>query len=298
MACADFFSRHMMIDWRVGEEIFRGLLLCGDRAQNVGNWQWVAGCGLNARAYFRVSNPLSLSKTADPEAIYIKRWVPELRDVSSDDIFALSASTQVAGYPAPMLDFKQTRARYIETAKAHLAKSKANRTRKRCPKQSQQSPANGFMQDTLSTAILATKTLIVSEHSRLVCEVPPERRRIEEGTGMTKTEQNPEALPDSLHRLRMSSKRLQWLRMVAICIVPIVLYLALNSVMEKRWHTLKNDDFVSSIAFTADGKEVISAGVGLTIWDVTTRLPRAPSFPEQRSEFGGAHCHLLATRQN
>lgn len=124
MACADFFSRHMMIDWRVGEEIFRGLLLCGDRAQNVGNWQWVAGCGISARAYFRVSNPLTLSKTADPEALYIKRWVPELRDINNDDIFAGTSSTRTEDYPSPMLDFKQTRARYIETAKTHLAKSK------------------------------------------------------------------------------------------------------------------------------------------------------------------------------
>jgi deoxyribodipyrimidine photo-lyase len=121
MACADFFSRHLMIDWRIGEEIFRGLLLCGDRAQNVGNWQWVAGCGLNAKAYFRVSNPLSLSRTADPEAVYIKRWVPELRDASPEEIFTLS-STRKNGYPAPMLDIRQTRARYIETARAHLAK--------------------------------------------------------------------------------------------------------------------------------------------------------------------------------
>lgn len=124
MACADFFSRHMMIDWRVGEEVFRGLLLCGDRAQNVGNWQWVAGCGLNAKAYFRVSNPTTLSKTCDPDALYIKRWVPELRDVSNDDIFAGTSSTRCAQYPAPMLDNKQTRMRFIETAKSHLAKSK------------------------------------------------------------------------------------------------------------------------------------------------------------------------------
>jgi deoxyribodipyrimidine photo-lyase len=83
------------------------------------------GLRLNARAYFRVSNPLTLSKTADPEAIYIKRWVPELREVSNDDIFAGTSSTRTDKYPAPMLDFKQTRARYIETAKAHLAKSKS-----------------------------------------------------------------------------------------------------------------------------------------------------------------------------
>lgn len=126
MACADFFSRHMMIDWRQGEEIFRGLLLCGDRAQNVGNWQWVAGCGLSARAYFRVSNPLTLSKTADPEALYIKRWIPELRDVANDDIFAGISSTRNGGYPAPMLDTKQTRVRFIEASKAHLAKSKTH----------------------------------------------------------------------------------------------------------------------------------------------------------------------------
>ncbi len=126
MATAEFLTRHLQIDWRLGEELFRGWLLCGDRAQNVGNWQWVAGCGLSAKAYFRTGNPISLAKTADPNADYIRRWVPELADLTPAQIHELGQSdARPANYPAPMVNIKETRARYSETAKAHLAKSKS-----------------------------------------------------------------------------------------------------------------------------------------------------------------------------
>jgi WD40 repeat protein len=72
--------------------------------------------------------------------------------------------------------------------------------------------------------------------------------------------------------------------MAAICTVPVVLYLFINSVLEQRWHTLKHDDFVASIAFTADGKKLISAGVGLTVWDVTARLPQARKLPRNNTQ--------------
>lgn len=127
MATADFLTRHLMIDWRRGEEIFRGLLLCGDRAQNVGNWQWVAGCGISAKAYFRVGNPVTLAKKADPNGDYIRRWIPELADISGDAIFdPHKFGVAPKSYAPPLCDLKETRARYLETAKAHLAKSKAN----------------------------------------------------------------------------------------------------------------------------------------------------------------------------
>ena len=52
MVCASFLTKHLLLDWREGEAVFRGLLLCGDRAQNVGNWQWIAGCGAGRLAVF------------------------------------------------------------------------------------------------------------------------------------------------------------------------------------------------------------------------------------------------------
>jgi deoxyribodipyrimidine photo-lyase len=75
---ASFLTKHLLIDWRVGEAIFRGWLLCGDTAQNVGNWQWVAGCGVDAAPYFRVFNPVAQGERFDPDGAYVRRWVPEL----------------------------------------------------------------------------------------------------------------------------------------------------------------------------------------------------------------------------
>ena len=128
MATADFLTRHLMIDWRLGEEYFRGQLLCGDRAQNVGNWQWVAGCGLSAKPYFRVGNPTSVSKAADIDGEYIKRWIPELAHLPSAVIHEpWLFSPALKNYEMPMINLKETRARYLETAKAHLAKSKTDK---------------------------------------------------------------------------------------------------------------------------------------------------------------------------
>lgn len=127
MACADFLTRHLMIDWRLGEEYFRGQLLCGDRAQNVGNWQWVAGCGLSAKPYFRVGNPVSVSKKADEGGEYIKRWIPELSHLPQAVIHEpWLFSPAPKNYQMPMVNLKETRARYLETAKAHLQKSKTS----------------------------------------------------------------------------------------------------------------------------------------------------------------------------
>lgn len=127
MATADFLTRHLMIDWRLGEEYFRGQLLCGDRAQNVGNWQWVAGCGLSAKPYFRVGNPVSVSKSADIKGEYIKRWIPELAHLPSAVIHEpWLFSPAPENYEMPMVNLKETRVRYLEKAKEHLAKSKSN----------------------------------------------------------------------------------------------------------------------------------------------------------------------------
>ena len=101
---------------------------------------------------------------------------------------------------------------------------------------------------------------------------------------MIKAEQTPEALTESPRRLRTSSKRFWWWRIAVICTAPIALYLLINSVLEQRWHTLKNDNFVSSIAFTADGRKLVSAGVGLTIWNLTTRLPHAHKLPRNNAQ--------------
>jgi deoxyribodipyrimidine photo-lyase len=69
--------KHLLIDWRWGEAYFAQKLLDYEQASNVGNWQWVAGCGVDASPYFRIFNPHEQLKKFDKNLNYIKKWVPE-----------------------------------------------------------------------------------------------------------------------------------------------------------------------------------------------------------------------------
>lgn len=80
MIVGSFLVKDLHLDWRLGARHFMQHLVDGDLASNQLNWQWVAGCGSDAAPYFRVFNPLTQGKKFDPEATYIRRWVPELRD--------------------------------------------------------------------------------------------------------------------------------------------------------------------------------------------------------------------------
>lgn len=82
MIVASFLVKHLLVDWRVGESWFMQQLIDGDPASNNGGWQWVAGTGTDAAPYFRVFNPILQGKKFDPDGAFIRKWVPELRDVS------------------------------------------------------------------------------------------------------------------------------------------------------------------------------------------------------------------------
>jgi len=77
MVVASFLTKHLLIDWRWGEAYFAEKLLDFELSSNNGNWQWAAGCGCDAAPYFRIFNPAEQMKKFDPEAVYVKRWVPE-----------------------------------------------------------------------------------------------------------------------------------------------------------------------------------------------------------------------------
>ena len=77
MITASFLTKHLLIDWRLGEAYFAEKLLDYDLASNNGGWQWAAGCGTDAAPYFRIFNPTEQTKKFDPEFKYIRRWVPE-----------------------------------------------------------------------------------------------------------------------------------------------------------------------------------------------------------------------------
>jgi deoxyribodipyrimidine photo-lyase len=82
MITASFLTKHLLIDWRWGENYFAEKLLDFELSSNNGNWQWSAGCGCDAAPYFRVFNPVLQTKKFDPELKYIKKWVPEYQNSS------------------------------------------------------------------------------------------------------------------------------------------------------------------------------------------------------------------------
>lgn len=116
MIVASYLTKNLLIDWQWGEKYFAQQLLDYDPAQNNGGWQWSASVGTDPRP-LRIFNPYTQVTNYDPEATYIKHWVPELRDVDADTL--TDGKTQdfsaLAEYPSPLVDQKETyhRAREI-----------------------------------------------------------------------------------------------------------------------------------------------------------------------------------------
>ena len=109
MIAASFLIKDLHINWRWGEKYFAQTLLDYDPAVNNGNWQWVASTGCDAQPYFRIFNPWNQQKKFDPECAYIKKWIPELRDLPPKAIHAWYAEKWHTGctYPAPMTDHEK-----------------------------------------------------------------------------------------------------------------------------------------------------------------------------------------------
>jgi deoxyribodipyrimidine photo-lyase len=114
MIVASFLTKDLLIDWRKGERYFMQQLIDGDSASNVGGWQWAAGVGADAQPFFRVFNPTLQGQRFDPEGVFVKQWLPELRGMPIEYVhepWKLSASDQqrygvILGrdYPAPIVD--------------------------------------------------------------------------------------------------------------------------------------------------------------------------------------------------
>lgn len=82
MLTGSFLCKHLLIDWRWGEAYFAEKLHDYEMASNVGNWQWVAGSGVDASPYFRIFNPTTQIKKFDKDLKYIKKWVPEFQELN------------------------------------------------------------------------------------------------------------------------------------------------------------------------------------------------------------------------
>lgn len=105
MIVASFLTKHLLIDWRLGEAYFANKLLDFELSSNNGGWQWAAGTGTDAQPYFRVFNPESQTEKFDKELKYIRKWIPEFG---------------TPDYPKPMVDHKFARQRAIDTYQAAL----------------------------------------------------------------------------------------------------------------------------------------------------------------------------------
>lgn len=105
MLVGSFLCKHLLIDWRWGEAYFAQKLHDYEMSSNVGNWQWVAGCGVDAAPYFRIFNPTTQIQKFDKEHNYIKKWVPEYQELT---------------YPSPMVEHNFARERCLITYKSAL----------------------------------------------------------------------------------------------------------------------------------------------------------------------------------
>jgi len=81
MVVASFLTKHLLIDWRLGESFFMKHLIDGDFSANNGGWQWAASTGCDAQPYFRIFNPIRQSERFDPDGSFIKKYLPELSEV-------------------------------------------------------------------------------------------------------------------------------------------------------------------------------------------------------------------------
>jgi deoxyribodipyrimidine photo-lyase len=123
MVVGSFLVKHLLIDWRRGEDWFWDTLVDADPASNAASWQWIAGSGADAAPYFRVFNPTKQGETFDAKGDYVRQWVPELAAMPADCIHrpweADAATLKAAGvtlgtdYPRPIVDHPAARARAL-----------------------------------------------------------------------------------------------------------------------------------------------------------------------------------------
>jgi deoxyribodipyrimidine photo-lyase len=123
MIAASFLVKDLLVDWRRGEAWFWDTLVDADLANNVANWQWVAGSGADAAPFFRVFNPTLQGEKFDSLGLYVRRWVPELAGLGDKDIHqpwnADPAALRRAGvdlgstYPCPIVDHATARDRAL-----------------------------------------------------------------------------------------------------------------------------------------------------------------------------------------
>ena len=135
MIAASFLTKHLRLDYRLGEAHYMRWLTDGDWAQNNMGWQWAAGSGADAQPWFRIFNPVRQGRKFDPDGDYVRRWVPELAGLETKYIHAPWEAPEMVctwagislgqSYPHPVVDHASARDEYLSTAKSFLSSPEA-----------------------------------------------------------------------------------------------------------------------------------------------------------------------------
>ena len=118
-----FLTKHLLIDWRLGERYFMQKLIDGDLAANNGGWQWSASTGTDSVPYFRIFNPFSQSSRFDPDGIFIKKLCPELKNIPAKALhdekkLAKAIADSNVDYSEYVVDYKAGRERALAAFKS------------------------------------------------------------------------------------------------------------------------------------------------------------------------------------
>jgi deoxyribodipyrimidine photo-lyase len=134
MVAASFLTKHLLIDYRRGEQHYLKYLTDGDWASNNLGWQWSAGCGCDAQPFFRVFNPVTQGERFDPTGGYVRRWLPELAGLPArfihrpweapDQVLAQAQVRLGHTYPRPIVEHRFARERFLGVASRHLQRAR------------------------------------------------------------------------------------------------------------------------------------------------------------------------------
>lgn len=117
MIVASFLTKDLMMSWHDGAKWFWDTLVDADLASNTLGWQWAGGCGADAAPYFRIFNPILQGEKFDPDAKYVKKWIPELKNIDASKIhkvWELNDAELHKKYPRPIVDHSFARDRALK----------------------------------------------------------------------------------------------------------------------------------------------------------------------------------------
>lgn len=133
IAAASFCCFDLGLDWRLGRDAWMRASIEADEALCDGNWQWIAGVGSDQAAYPRIYNPEKQARHFDAQAMYVRRYCPELTRLPTRAALApwqIEQTQQVElgfyspdDYPRPIVDHEEAAREFLARYEAHQARA-------------------------------------------------------------------------------------------------------------------------------------------------------------------------------